>query len=56
MSSDIIVAFITGVMGPVTLLYVKNLLDKKKKKPDRLLSFIMVVIFILRANLWPNSV
>jgi len=36
MSSDIIVAFITGVMGPVTLLYVKNLLDKKKKKPDML--------------------
>jgi hypothetical protein len=34
MSSDIIVAFITGVMGPVTLLFVKNLLDKRKKKPD----------------------
>jgi len=36
MSSDIIVAFITGVMGPVTLLYVKNLMDKRKKKPDML--------------------
>ena len=36
MSSDIIVAFITGVIVPVTLLYVKNLLDKKKKKPDML--------------------
>jgi hypothetical protein len=36
MSSDIIVAFITGVMGPVTLLYAKNLLDKRKKKPDML--------------------
>jgi hypothetical protein len=36
MSSDIIVAFITGVMGPVTLLYVKNLLNKRKKKPDML--------------------
>ena len=36
MSSDIIVAFITGVMGPVTLLYVKNLLDKRKRKPDML--------------------
>jgi len=36
MSSDIIVAFITGVMGPVTLLYVKNLLEKRKKKPDML--------------------
>ena len=36
MSSDIIVAFITGVMGPVILLYVKNLLDKRKRKPDML--------------------
>jgi hypothetical protein len=36
MSSDIIVAFITGVMGPVTLLYAKHLLDKRKKKPDML--------------------
>ena len=34
MSTEIIVSFITGVMGPVTLLYVKNLLDRKKKKPD----------------------
>lgn len=34
MSSDIIVAFITGVMGPVTLLYTKNLIEKRKKKPD----------------------
>ena len=34
MSTEIIVAFITGVMGPVSLVYVKNLLDKKKKKPD----------------------
>jgi hypothetical protein len=36
MSSDIIVAFISGVMGPLTLLYVKNFLDKRKKKPDML--------------------
>ena len=36
MSSDIIVAFITGVMGPVTLLYAKNFLEKRKKKPDML--------------------
>lgn len=34
MSTEIIVAFITGVMGPVSLVYVKNLLDKRKKKPD----------------------
>jgi hypothetical protein len=36
MSSDIIVAFISGVMGPLTLLYVKNFLNKRKKKPDML--------------------
>ena len=34
MSSEVIVAFITGVLGPVSLLYVKNLLDKRKVKPD----------------------
>ena len=34
MSTEVIVAFITGVLGPVSLLYVKNLLDKKKTKPD----------------------
>jgi len=34
MSSEVIVAFITGVLGPVSLLYVKNLLDKRKTKPD----------------------
>ena len=34
MSSEVIVAFITGVLGPVTLLYLKNYFDKKKAKPD----------------------
>lgn len=34
MSSDVIVAFITGVIGPVIILYLKNLFDKNKKKPD----------------------
>ena len=34
MTTEIIVSFITGVMGPVTLLYVKSILDKRKKKPD----------------------
>jgi hypothetical protein len=34
MTTEIIVSFITGVMGPVTLLYVKSVLDKRKKKPD----------------------
>jgi hypothetical protein len=34
MSSEVIVAFITGVLGPITLLYVKSILDKRKIKPD----------------------
>ncbi len=34
MSSEVIVAFITGVIGPIILLYVKNKLEKNKKKPD----------------------
>jgi len=34
MSSQVIVAFITGVLGPVSLLLIKYLLDKRKVKPD----------------------
>jgi len=34
MSTEVIVAFITGVLGPVILLYAKNKLEKKKGKPD----------------------
>lgn len=30
----IIVAFITGVLGPVSVIVIKNWLDSKKKKPD----------------------
>lgn len=33
MTTEVIVAFITGILGPVILLYVKNRLDKSKK-PD----------------------
>ena len=33
-STEVIVAFITGILGPLVLLYVKYQLDKKKKKPD----------------------
>ena len=32
--SSIIIAFITGVLGPIIIMYVKYVLDKKKKKPD----------------------
>ena len=34
MSNEVIVAFITGVLGPITVLYVKNILNKRKVKPD----------------------
>jgi hypothetical protein len=32
--SGIIIAFITGVLGPISILFIKNYFDKKKKKPD----------------------
>lgn len=32
--TSIIIAFITGVLGPVVILAVKNYLDKNRKKPD----------------------
>ena len=31
---QIVIAFISGVLGPILLLYIKHLLDKKKIKPD----------------------
>ena len=34
MSTEVIVAFITGVLGPVILLYAKNKFEKSKEKPD----------------------
>jgi len=34
MSSDVIVAFITGILGPLSLLLIKHYFDKNKKKPD----------------------
>ena len=32
--TGIIIAFISGVVGPIGVLYIKHLLDKKKVKPD----------------------
>lgn len=32
--AGIIIAFITGVIGPILLLYIKNKLEKQKEKPD----------------------
>ena len=34
MNKEIVVAFLTGILGPVILVLVKYYLDKKKKKPD----------------------
>ena len=33
-TTEVLVAFITGIFGPLTVLYIKFLLDKRKKKPD----------------------
>lgn len=41
MSSEVIVAFITGVLGPVILLILKNIFDKKKK-PDMVAEALQV--------------
>lgn len=32
--SQIIIAFITGILGPVSILLIKNYFDRRKKKPD----------------------
>jgi hypothetical protein len=32
--SGIVIAFISGVIGPIGVLYLKHLLDKRKEKPD----------------------
>ena len=42
MSASIIVAFITGVLGPVLLLFIKNKLEKKSEKPDMVLETLKV--------------
>lgn len=40
--SEIVIAFITGVLGPILLIYIKHLLDKKKKKPDMVMDTLRV--------------
>jgi hypothetical protein len=34
MNNEVIIAFITGVLGPILVLLVKNYISKKSKKPD----------------------
>ena len=42
MSTEVIVAFISGVLGPVILLYTKNKLEKKKEIPDMVKETLIV--------------
>ena len=47
MSISIIVAFITGVIGPLLLLFIKNKLEKKEEKPDMVLETLKVSELIM---------
>jgi hypothetical protein len=47
MSVSIIVAFITGVLGPVLLLFIKNKLEKRTVKPDMVLETLKVSELIM---------
>jgi len=47
MSVSIIVAFITGVLGPLLVLFIKNKLDKKVEKPDMVLETLKVSELIM---------
>jgi len=40
--ASVLIAFITGVIGPIAVLYIKHLLDKKKKKPDMVMDTLRV--------------
>jgi len=42
MSTEVIVAFISGVLGPIILLYTKNQLEKKKEMPDMVKETLLV--------------
>jgi hypothetical protein len=42
MTVSIIVAFITGVLGPLLVLFIKNKLEKKTEKPDMVLETLKV--------------
>lgn len=39
---ELIIAFITGVLGPILILYIKYLLDKRKLKPDMVMDTLRV--------------
>ena len=39
---QIVIAFISGVLGPILLLYIRHLLDKQKVKPDMVMDTLRV--------------
>jgi len=40
--ATVVVAFITGVIGPIAVLYIKHVLDSRKKKPDMVMDTLRV--------------
>jgi hypothetical protein len=40
--TGIIIAFITGVIGPILVMYIKHILEKKKVKPDMVMDTLRV--------------
>lgn len=47
MSTSVIVAFITGVIGPLLVLFIKHKLEKKTEKPDMVLETLKVSELIM---------
>jgi len=39
---ELSIAFVTGVLGPISVILLKNFLDKKKKKPDMVVDALRV--------------
>ena len=39
---ELSIAFVTGVLGPLSVIYLKNFLDKRKKKPDMVMDTLRV--------------
>jgi capsular polysaccharide biosynthesis protein len=60
---ELSIAFVTGVLGPLSVIWLKNFLDKRKKKPDMVMDTLRVSElvttriehFIRRVNQWQNS-
>ena len=40
--TEIIIAFVTGVFGPLSIIYIKHILDKRKVKPDMVMDTLRV--------------